>query len=297
MVASWTKAGGAQSRSGETLDSALKRDGFEARKAEKAGKPRKAPPEDIAPNGGLERLNKVLARSGVASRRHVDEMIEAGRVKVNGEVVTELGLRINVRTDRVQVDGHRVNTVTSHGQLKVYFLLNKPAGVLTTAKDDRGRDTVMDLVAGAHDSRIYPVGRLDFDAEGALLLTNDGDLAASLMSPRTHVPKVYRVKVKGEPEEKGLDLLRRGIRLEDGPTKPCEIEVLGTARVNTWVEVTLTEGKNRQLKRMFWRIKHPVMKIQRVSFGGIELGDLDVGKYRSLTKAEVDLLKNAVRRD
>lgn len=295
MVARWTRAGGAQTRTGETLEQNLKKQGNQVRKEEKGLAAAPVRPKALDEPSVLERLNKVLSRSGVASRRHVDGMIETGRVKVNGEVVTELGTRVDVRKDRVQVDGRRIPLVTEHSQVKVYFLLNKPAGVLTTSKDDRGRKTVLDMVAGAHDSRIYPVGRLDFDAEGALLLTNDGDLAAQLMHPKTHVSKVYRVKVKGSPKEEGLDLLRRGVRLEDGPTKKCKIEIIGQAKVNTWLEVTLTEGKNRQLKRMFWRIHHPVLKIQRITFAGLELGDLDIGKYRALTEAEVEGIKAAIR--
>lgn len=283
--------GAAMSREGVTRDGALKQENRAAREKErKAGK--RPPPIQGGPE---ERLNKVLARSGVASRRHVDQLIKDGHVKVNSEVVTELGTKVDPKLDRVQVRGHRVSLVTSQAQVKVYFMLNKPPGVLTTSKDDRGRKTVMELVAGAVDSRIYPVGRLDYDAEGVLLLTNDGELAAQLMHPRTHVPKVYRVKVKGSPDEKSLDLLRRGVHLEDGPTGPCDIEIVGKARVNTWVEVTLTQGKNRQLKRMFWRIHHPVMKIVRIQYGGIDLDDLEVGKYRSLSQGEVEQLKAAVQ--
>ncbi|MBI5494744.1 MAG: rRNA pseudouridine synthase [Deltaproteobacteria bacterium] len=242
----------------------------------------------------MERLNKALARAGVASRRAVDELIRAGKVSVNGQVVTQLGQKVDVRLDRVLVDGKRVALISEEAQVKVYFLLNKPPKVLTTAKDDRGRSTVMDYVAGAAEGRIYPVGRLDYDAEGALLLTNDGELAAKLMHPRTHVAKVYQVKVKGEPEERQLDLLRRGIRLEDGPTRACKIDVVKKARVNTWVEVTLTEGKNRQLKRMFWRIRHPVLKILRVKYGPVDLGDLGTGEFRELKRAEVEALRKAV---
>ncbi|MEW5849686.1 MAG: pseudouridine synthase [Myxococcota bacterium] len=284
------EGGKATTRSGETRDQATKKPLPDAPRKKKTPSLPPSSAEDNEP----ERLNKVLARSGVASRRAVDEMIRKGQVKLNGEVVTELGTKVNPAEDRVTVAGKRVALVPRSHQVKVYFLLNKPAGVLTTVKDDRDRKTVMDLVAGASESRIYPVGRLDYDAEGALLLTNDGELAATLMSPRKALPKVYRVKVKGEPAEDKLDILRRGIRLEDGPTKPCQIDVISKARVNTWLEVVLTEGKNRQLKRMFWRIRHPVLKIHRIAFAGLELGRLPPGQYRELTRAELEKLKRAV---
>ncbi len=304
-------AGQAQSRSGETLNDATKKmqknpklaarlpdrvpkradagDGEEEVDAEGDG--------DYAPDAdGTERLNKVLARSGVASRRKVDELISSGKVSLNGQVVTQLGTKVDPANDRVTVEGHKVPLIERQAQVKLYFLLNKPAGVLTTVKDDRGRKTVMDYVTGASEGRIYPVGRLDYDAEGALILTNDGDLAAAMMHPRTKVPKVYHVKVKGSPEEKKLDILRRGIRLEDGPTRPCTIDVVKKARVNTWVEVTLTEGRNRQLKRMFWRIHHPVLKIQRIKYGPVDVGDLESGQFRELTKLEIrSLLETVIR--
>jgi 23S rRNA pseudouridine2605 synthase len=192
------------------------------------------------------------------------------------------------------VDGKPIRLITPDLEEKVYFLLNKPPNVLTTTKDDRGRPTVMDLVLGATDGRIFPVGRLDFDAEGALLLTNDGDLAHMLTHPRYHVPKTYEVKVKGRPEEASLDKLRRGIYLEDGATKPADVEVLGTAKVNTWVSITISEGRNRLVKRMFWRIKHPVMKLVRTQFAGIGTQGLRHGEYRPLSKKELAGLRQMV---
>jgi pseudouridine synthase len=287
--------GVAQSRSGQTRNQALKQ--TRDLPSYEPGVPQRAPFEQEEPgagSAGIERLNKALARAGVASRRHVDELIRAGKVKLNGEVVVQLGVKVDPHVDRVQVHGHRVPLLAAEAQVKLYFLLNKPAGVLTTVKDDRGRRTVMDLVAGATEGRIYPVGRLDYDAEGALLLTNDGDLAAKLMSPKQGVAKVYQVKVKGDPPDDKLDILRRGVRLEDGVTRPCSIEVFRKARVNTWLEVTLTEGKNRQLKRMFWRIRHPVLKIVRVAYGPVTLKDVEPGQFRELSRTEVEKLKRAV---
>lgn len=242
-----------------------------------------------------ERLHKALARAGVASRRAAEQMIEEGRVRVNGKVVDRLGAKVDLEKDKVSVDGRPVSLVTEDRQERVYFLLNKPPNVLTTTRDDRGRRTVLDLVAGASSGRIYPVGRLDFDAEGALLLTNDGELAHQLTHPRFSVPKTYLAKVKGRPSDDKLEKLRRGIYLEDGPTKAAHAEIVGEAKKNTWVEITVTEGRNRLVKRMFWRIGHPVMKLVRVQFGTLGLEGLRPGDYRSLTKREVQQLRSMVR--
>lgn len=242
-----------------------------------------------------ERLQKVLARSGVASRRAVEGMIAEGRIKVNGKIITEMGHLVDVDTDRIFVDNRTVRLVSDESQEKVYFLLNKPANVLTTVKDDRERTTVMDYVKGASESRIFPVGRLDYDAEGALLLTNDGELANQLIHPKFHVAKRYIVKVKGTPKEPDIAKLRRGIYLEDGPTGPSHVEVLGKAKVNTWVEVVLTQGKNRQIKRMFWRIQNPVQKLIRTHFAGISVEGLNPGQYRLLTKREIQRLKSQIK--
>jgi pseudouridine synthase len=238
-----------------------------------------------------ERLHKALARAGVASRRHVEKMITEGHIRVNGKPVDQLGTQIDPDKDEVFVDGKRVQLSSDEIYERVYFLLNKPPKVLTTSKDERGRKTVLDLVLGAAEGRIYPVGRLDYDAEGALLLTNDGELTNQLIHPRHKVPKTYMVKVKGVPAEDKLDKLRRGIYLEDGPTGPCEIEVVSKAKVNTWVRVVLTQGKNRQIKRMFWRIEHPVQRLVRSHFGGISTKGLEPGQYRALTKRELTYLR------
>lgn len=242
-----------------------------------------------------ERLHKALARAGVASRRAAEQMIAEGRVRLNGRTVTEPGARVDVTKDEVHVDGRKVRIAAEGEQEKVYLLLNKPAGTLTTTKDERGRKTVLDLVAGAGDTRIYPVGRLDYDAEGALLLTNDGALAHQLMHPKFHVPKTYMAKVKGRPKEADLDRLRRGIYLEDGPTRAAHVEVIEEVKRNTWVEITITEGRNRLVKRMFWRIRHPVLKLVRVRFGNLTLDGLKPGTYRMLTKKELQGLKAMVR--
>jgi pseudouridine synthase len=241
-----------------------------------------------------ERLQKALARAGVASRRAAEAMIVQGRVRVNDKVVTALGTKIDPGKDDVRVDGRRIQVTSPEKQEHVYFLLNKPAGFLTTTKDDRGRKTVMDLVVGASQARIYPVGRLDFDAEGALLLTNDGELANLLTHPRYHVPKTYMAKVKGSPPEDKLDKLRKGIYLEDGPTKPAHVEIIEKAKVNTWVEITVTEGRNRLIKRMFWRIQHPVLKLVRTRFGALDTSGLRLGEYREISKKELQELRTFI---
>lgn len=241
-----------------------------------------------------ERLQKALARAGVASRRAAELMIVEGRVRVNDKVVTTLGTKVDPAKDEIRVDGRKVPVTSPEKQEKVYFLLNKPAGFLTTTKDDRGRRTVMDLVVGASQARIYPVGRLDYDAEGALLLTNDGELANMLTHPRYHVPKTYQAKVKGVPPEDKLDKLRKGIYLEDGPTQPAHVEVVEKVKKNTWVEITVTEGRNRLIKRMFWRIQHPVMKLVRTRFGALDLEGLRLGEYRELSRRELIELKEFI---
>ncbi len=241
-----------------------------------------------------ERLHKVLARAGVASRRAAERMIAEGRVRLNGRPVTELGAHLDPDKDEVFVDGRRVRVASEGDQEKVYLLLNKPAGTLTTTKDDRGRKTVLDLVGGAGDTRIFPVGRLDYDAEGALLLTNDGALAHQLVHPKFHVPKTYMVKVKGRPKDQDLDRLRRGIYLEDGPTRAAHVEIVEEVKKNTWVEITITEGRNRLVKRMFWRIRNPVLKLLRVRFGNLTTDGLKPGAYRMLTKKELQGLKALV---
>lgn len=241
-----------------------------------------------------ERLHKALARAGVASRRAAEQMIQEGRVRVNGQVIDRLGAKVDLERDQVHVDGHRIGLIREDRQEKVYFLLHKPPNTLTTTKDERGRKTVLDLVVGASQGRIYPVGRLDFDAEGALLLTNDGELAHKLTHPRFAVPKTYLAKVKGRPAEDKLEKLRRGIYLEDGPTKAAHVEISQSVKRNTWVEITVTEGRNRLVKRMFWRIGHPVMKLVRVQFASLSLDGLRSGEYRPLTKREVQGLRAMV---
>jgi len=228
------------------------------------------------------RLNAYLARAGVASRRKADELIKAGRVRVNGEV-GQLNTFVAAR-DRVEVDGQPVAK-----QTLAYVLLNKPPGVVTTASDPQGRPTVVGLVE--HESRVVPVGRLDVDTTGALLLTNDGPLAHRLAHPRYGVEKVYEVETWKEPNDEALRALADGVELEDGITSPARVRRLGAARF----ELVLHEGRNRQVRRMCEAIGHPVQRLVRVRIGPIADRKLKPGQWRALTQAEVQALQAAVR--
>lgn len=239
-----------------------------------------------------ERLQKIMAACGIASRRKAEEMITAGRVTLNGTVVRELGTKADIAIDAICVDGERIGAKEE----LAYFLLNKPKGYVTTVSDPEGRPTVMDLLE-KKNARVYPVGRLDYASEGLLLLTNDGALAKELMRAGPHVPKTYLVKVSGKPEEKELAKLRAGlwIELEDGrrvKTSPAKIR-LSEDGANPWYEVILIEGRNRQIRRMFEKVGHFVEKIRRVQMGPLIL-DVEPGKYRALRKAEIEQLKRAV---
>jgi 23S rRNA pseudouridine2605 synthase len=276
-----------------------------------------------------ERLQKVMASCGVASRRAAEEIIAAGRVRVNGVVVRELGTKADLDVDEIFVDGKRIE----RAEKLLYVLLNKPKGYMTTVSDPEGRPTVMDLLrkGGSRRSssdtnssgqrlqnsaqpslaehvRVYPVGRLDYASEGLLLLTNDGELAAKLMKAGSHVPKTYLVKVSGKPEEEKMARLRAGvvIELEDGrkvKTSPAKIRLLDNRtsaewrlpsgeRENPWYEVTLIEGRNRQIRRMFEKVGHRVEKIRRVRMGPLKL-DVGIGQFRELRASEIADLQRA----
>ncbi|HJZ64010.1 MAG TPA: pseudouridine synthase [Candidatus Acidoferrum sp.] len=240
-----------------------------------------------------ERLQKILAAAGVASRRKAEEIITAGRVAVNGTVVTELGTKADPEADEIVVDGRPLKKT----RVLRYFLLNKPKGYVTTVSDPEGRATVMDLLPKDME-RVYPVGRLDYASEGLLLMTNDGALAQLLTKAGSHVPKTYLVKINGRPKEKDIARLRIGISipLEDGrrvKTSPAKIRLMKD-EVNPWYEVVLIEGRNRQIRRMFKEVGFDVEKIKRVQLGPLKL-DVEPGKYRQLTVREVAALKAAAR--
>ena len=224
------------------------------------------------------RLNAYLARAGIASRRGAEELIRAGRVTVNGEVA---GLATFVEgADRVEVDGDEVTP-----EPLAYVLLHKPAGVVTTARDPQGRPTVVGLVA--HERRIVPVGRLDADTTGVLLLTNDGPLAHRLMHPRYEVDKVYEVEVEGEPDDDALTLLAGGVKLDDGMTAPADVTRLGPSRL----ELILHEGRKHQVKRMLAAVGHPVTRLHRSAYAGLHADGLEPGEWRELTGEEVARLR------
>lgn len=211
-----------------------------------------------------------------------------GRVRVNRKRVTELGTKADPATDLIEVDGKPLNTSGP----RRYILLNKPKSYISSASDPEGRPVVTDLVKRIK-VRLYPVGRLDYDAEGALLLTNDGELSAKLLHPRHKVPKTYLVKVKGMPGEEILAKVRRGVRLEDGKTLPAKARLHKTTKENTWIEVTVTEGRNRLIKRIFAALGHPVLKLKRNSFAGLTPKGLKPGDYRELKPREVERLRTA----
>lgn len=235
----------------------------------------------------MERLHKVLARSGVASRRKCEELIAAGRVKVNGETVSTPGSKVDPEHDRIEVDGKPIALPREH----IYLLLNKPAGYVSTVHDPQGRPTVMDLVRTP--GRLYPVGRLDMDSEGLLLLTDDGDLTQRLTHPSYEHEKEYHVWVDGRPTARTLRRLCEGIELEDGFTRPAEVTVLRQEADGTWLRFVVHEGRKRQLRRMCKAVGHPVRRLIRVRMGPVTLGDLPPGRYRPLTEEERELLRQA----
>jgi len=237
-----------------------------------------------------ERLQKIIAHAGFASRREAEAMIRQGRVTVNGRVVTELGTKADAARDAIKVDGKLITRAERHR----YILLYKPKEVMTTVDDPQGRRTVIDLVRGVRE-RIYPVGRLDFQSEGLVLLTNDGELAYKVSHPTHGSVKTYNVKVRGVPEERVIEKLRRGITIDGRRTLPCRIERIRTTgrngdEGNTWFEVKLEEGRTQQIRKMFQAMGHPVTKLRRVAIGPISDPNLTPGVWRELTGDEVKML-------
>ena len=230
-----------------------------------------------------ERLQKILSHAGVASRRAAEQMILNGRVKVDGKIVTELGEKFDIEVNKIYVDDKLINCT----EKKVYILLNKPKNILSTVKDDRGRKTVIDLITDI-DERIYPVGRLDYDTEGLLLLTNDGELMNAVLHPKFQINKTYLAKVKGEITETKLNKLREGIQLEDGLTAPAIVRVVGKSSTEAKIEITIHEGRNRQVRRMIAAIGCEVTKLKRVKFANLLIRDLKIGQYRKLTGMEIN---------
>jgi len=254
----------------------------------------------------MERLQKILSTAGVASRRASEDLIRGGRVSVNGTVVTELGTKADSTEDDIRVDGRRIRLEPR----RIYLLLNKPRGYVTTRRDPQGRPTVLDLLEHVREY-VYPVGRLDYDSEGLLILTNDGDLAARLTHPRHEVDRVYEARVRGVPDAHALERLTRGVMIEGRRTAPARVRVVQEgpgpsgkhrrdvhgdgSRERSTVEITLHEGRQRQVRRMFDAVGHPVVRLRRVRIGPIEDRELPPGRARPLTPQEVEKLRRAAR--
>lgn len=237
-----------------------------------------------------ERIQKVLARAGVASRRKCEELIKEGRVSINGNIVTELGTKVDLKT-RIEVDGNAVRS-----EKLVYFLLNKPKGILSTVKDDLHRKTVTDLVRCSE--RLYPVGRLDKDSEGLILLTNDGELCNKITHPRFSVKKEYRIVLKGELSDETRKRIEKGIWLSDGKTKPCKIRIIKYIRNEdvTILNIILQEGVNREVRRIFAKFGLKVKKLLRLSIGGLYLGNLKSGMYMSFNRSQIENALSGVKK-
>jgi len=240
---------------------------------------------------GEQRLQKVLAAAGVSSRRACEELISAGHVSVDGKVVRDVGFKVDPARARIEVRGKHIQP----GVERVYYLVNKPKGVVSTCSDPEGRPTVLDLIPDCKE-RVFPVGRLDTDSQGLVLLTNDGEVANVLAHPRFQVEKEYLVKVRGVPTEKTLQRARRGVRLEDGLARAKEVEVDSKTASNSWLRVVVCEGRNRLLKRMFQALGHPVMKLRRTKLFYFKLGKLPEGAAVALTTAEAETLRRRCRR-
>jgi len=232
------------------------------------------------------RLQKVMAEAGIASRRKAEDMIRAGRVTVNGSVIRELGTKVDPERDHIKVDGAHLKPAQPH----VYLMLNKPKNIVSTLNDPEARPTVADLLRGVR-MRVFPVGRLDYDTEGLLLLTNHGELSQALLHPRYHVPKTYLVKVKGVLSDEEIEKLQKGVTLEDGATGPAYVRKIRKAEQNSWIEMTIHEGRTHQVKRMIEAVGHIVLKLKRIRFGPLTLGDLETGEFRYLTDREANALR------
>jgi len=239
-----------------------------------------------------ERLNKILAISGITSRRRADELISSGLVTVNGLVEKRVGSKAVWGVDSINVDGHPVPDPPK----KIYLLLNKPFGYVSTLHDPEGRPIIRDLVKDVKE-RIYPVGRLDFDSSGLLILTNDGELAFRLMHPKFHIPRTYKVIVEGVISDKSVERLKKGVSLDDGPTNPARVRIIETQQGRSVVRITIFEGRSREIRRMCEAVGHKTLKLTRIGYGNLDLGDLKVGKYRHLKNVEVKALRKSVRLD
>lgn len=264
----------------------------EARRGEKSkrparNRPRGRPPRPASETAGPQRLQKVLAAAGLGSRRQCEELIVTGRVEIDRSVVTELGTKVDPLTQQVRVDGVNLSRPE-----RLYYAVHKPSGVVSTSSDPAGRPRVIDLIPNA-SQRLFAVGRLDMYSEGLILLTNDGELANQLTHPRYGVEKTYRVLVAGRPTPENLAELRKGVHLAEGLAKVDRIEVTKELKNSTILEMVLSEGRNREIRRVLARVDHKVLRLLRIAVGPIRLGNLPSGDYRPLTRDEIDALRNA----
>jgi 23S rRNA pseudouridine2605 synthase len=234
-----------------------------------------------------QRLQKIIAEMGIASRRKAEELIMEGRVTVNGKAAV-IGMKADPATDHIKVNGK----LLVNPENKVYFIFNKPRGVVTSLSDPEGRPTVNDFLRGIKQ-RVFPVGRLDYDSEGMLILTNDGEFAHAVLHPSRKIPKTYLVKIKGVLEEEEMNKLRNGIRLDRTVTAPAKVKRLRKAEQNSWIEMTISEGKKRQIRRMLERVGHQVIRLMRIRIGGLEMGPLKPGAYRRITPEEIDKIRRS----
>jgi 23S rRNA pseudouridine2605 synthase len=239
-----------------------------------------------------ERLNKIIAVAGITSRRRADELISLGRVTVNGQVEKRVGSKAIWGVDLINVDGFPIPDPPK----KIYLLLNKPFGYVSTLYDPEGRPIIRDLVKEVKE-RVYPIGRLDFDSSGLLILTNDGELAFRLMHPKFHIPRTYKVIVEGTLTDKSVERLKRGVILGDGPTHPAHVRIIEIQQDRSVVRITISEGRSREIRRMCEAVGHTTLKLTRIGYGRLTLGDLKVGKYRHLKDFEVKALRKSVGLD
>lgn len=238
--------------------------------------------------GEIVRLQKYIAMSGKASRRAAETMIESGRVQVNGEKITQLGTKVEIGADKVSLDGKIIKPEVK----KYYIMLNKPEGFVSTVNDQFDRPTVIDLIGEEIKSRVFPVGRLDYDTKGLLLLTNDGDFTYAVTHPKFHMDKTYIVTIKGGISVRGLRALRSGVTIDDYKTSPAEVEMLSAEKGITVLRVTIHEGRNRQVRKMMEAVGCSVSELKRISIGNVELGNLPEGRWRYLTSHEISCLMN-----
>jgi pseudouridine synthase len=235
----------------------------------------------------LQRIQKIIAQMGVASRRKAEELIMEGRVTINGKTAT-LGMKADIEKDHIKVDGK----LLLHPEKKVYLMLNKPRGVVTSLYDPEGRPTIKDLLKDIK-YRVFPVGRLDYDSEGLLLITNDGDFAHSILHPSKKIPKTYIVKIKGKLSDEKIKILREGVHLKEGITAPATVIKIRESGKNCWLQITIHEGRKRQIRRMLEKIGHPVLRLKRIAIGNLRLTGLKPGEYRYLKPEDIKRLKQS----